>query len=153
MVYVNQFTYPTTEARFWAKVDKSGGEDACWMWLGGKDKDGYGKILTYGKHNRAHRFAWEIENGEIENQMQVLHSCDEPKCVNSRHLFLGTNIDNVRDRDLKGRTYHPKLNELQVRIIRRCEKKLLSKKYLASVFGTGMTIIGNIRNGYKWKRV
>lgn len=146
MSQINQYIYNTPEERFWARVDKSG---ECWDWLGGKDRDGYGKILTYGKYNRAHRFAWEIENGEIPDGMVVCHVCDRPCCVRLSHLFLGTVADNNKDCTVKLRHFS-KLNELQVRIIRRCEKRVFKQKYLAEIFGVGQTIICNIRNGKKW---
>jgi len=86
--------------RFFRKVDKTG---SCWNWLAGKDKDGYGKIKIARKDLRAHRVSWEIHNGIIPGGLLVLHRCDNPSCVNPSHLFLGTALDNNRDRDAKGR--------------------------------------------------
>lgn len=147
MSQINQYSFPTKEDRFWSRVDKSEG---CWNWIGGKDKDGYGKILTNHKHNRAHRFSWEIHNGPVPRGLSVLHSCDNTSCVRPEHLFVGTAADNNRDRSLKLRTWS-KLSPLQVRIIRRGIADGLTHKYLAGVFGIGMTAISNIRTGHKWK--
>lgn len=87
-------------ARFWKKVYKT---ETCWLWTAGKDKDGYGKFWLDEDTIRAHRVSWEMHNGPIPEEMDVLHSCDNPPCVRPSHLFLGDNADNMADRDRKGR--------------------------------------------------
>ena len=94
--------------RFWEKVDKKG-PDECWLWTAGKDGDGYGRMRIKGTHIRAHRVSWEIHHGPIPPGMHVLHQCDTPGCANPIHLYLGTNTDNVHDRDKKGRGVLPML--------------------------------------------
>ena len=88
--------------RFWARVDVQKG-DACWQWVAGRDADGYGAI----SHNRiqlkAHRLSWELENGPIPERICVLHHCDNPSCVRPDHLWLGTQAENMADRNQKGR--------------------------------------------------
>jgi len=81
----------------------------CWEWTGGLDKDGYGHYYDQSTRlmKRAHRIAWKIYKGEIPIGVCVLHKCDNRKCVNPSHLFLGTVADNNRDRDYKGRTFRP----------------------------------------------
>lgn len=79
------------------------GPFACWTYLGGRDKDGYGIISIANRSRRAHRVAFEVWIGKIPDSLCVLHSCDNPPCVNPAHLFLGTDLDNARDRDAKGR--------------------------------------------------
>lgn len=92
------------EERFWSKVDKSGGLDACWEWQGWRRSDGYGECKKNGKrHIRAHRVAWEFINGPIPDGLNVLHKCDNPPCCNPAHLFLGTHFDNMADMTQKGR--------------------------------------------------
>lgn len=63
----------------------------------------YGRLRVNGKDILAHRYAYQLCHGEIPVGMCVLHRCDNPKCCNPAHLFLGTQLDNVKDRDAKGR--------------------------------------------------
>jgi len=113
--------------RFFQRVRKT---DGCWIWLGGRDKDGYGMFrgtvsgITYKK---AHRFSYAYHNGDVTPGMHVMHSCDNPCCVNPAHLSVGTNADNMRDKASKGRSRVLKgeqahtaiLTEEQVLAIRR----------------------------------
>ena len=89
--------------RFWSKVDKSGGEDACWEWQAGITSGGYGEFSLRGKMKKTHRIAWMIINGEIPPKMLICHHCDNRKCCNPKHLFLGTHQDNCDDKIRKGR--------------------------------------------------
>ncbi len=79
--------------------------DTCWLWLASPDTSGYGLFRYKGKLWKAHRFAYYIAHGEIHDN--VLHSCDMRLCVNPKCLFLGTPLDNARDRDSKGRGVLP----------------------------------------------
>lgn len=89
--------------RFWSKVDRSGGPDSCWLWRGNLTPLGYGRVGYAGRVVLAHRMAWELSVDDIPAGLWVLHRCDVPGCVNPAHLFLGTALDNARDRDVKGR--------------------------------------------------
>jgi len=91
--------------RFWARVSNG---DGCWTWTGHRNEDGYGSITSGGrggKHEGAHRFSWRLHNGEIPDGMSVLHHCDNPPCVNPKHLFLGTQRDNMQDCARKSRVF------------------------------------------------
>jgi hypothetical protein len=77
----------------------------CHIWTGPRDRNGYGKIsLSKRSSISAHRAAWQLASGGIPPGMFVCHTCDNPPCCNPAHLFLGTPLDNARDRDRKGRT-------------------------------------------------
>ena len=80
--------------------------DECWEWKAycNQKRGGYGRIKVCKKQILAHRMAWELANNrKIPEGMYVLHHCDNPPCCNPEHLYLGTNQDNVRDRDTRGR--------------------------------------------------
>jgi len=89
------------EERFWEKVDVRG-PDECWPWTRKHNPKGYGQFRK-DKMVQAHRMAWELTNGPIPDGLDVLHTCDNPPCCNPHHLFLGTNDDNMRDMNSKGR--------------------------------------------------
>lgn len=90
------------KSRFWDKVEVLE-EDECWEWKAGKNKKGYGQIKICGKMYGAHRVAWFLKSGPIPRGLFVLHKCDNPPCENPKHLFLGTNKDNILDASKKGK--------------------------------------------------
>lgn len=92
----------TLMQRFWKYTKKS---RRCWHWIGAKQDAGYGELWCWEKRKYvgAHRVSWEIHNGPIPKGLSVLHKCDNPSCVNPKHLFLGTQKDNIRDGMKKGR--------------------------------------------------
>lgn len=85
---------------FWGRVDTSG---ECWLWTGARLKTGYGVLKRGGRVLKASRVAWALVKGPIPDGLFVCHHCDNPPCVRPDHLFLGTHLDNMRDRDAKGR--------------------------------------------------
>lgn len=92
---------------FWANVVPI--ESGCMEWRGAPLRGGlaYGRLRVRGKAMRAHRYAWELANGQIAPGLFVCHRCDNAACVNPSHLFLGTAADNNRDMVAKGRARYP----------------------------------------------
>ena len=90
---------PTPLERFEQKFIPS--TSGCWTWTAGLSDKGYGRF-TLGKEQYAHRASWIFYHGN-PGALDVLHRCDNPKCVNPNHLFLGTHTDNMHDMIRKGR--------------------------------------------------
>lgn len=140
---------------FWSNVDKSPDEDACWLWTGFRDVGGYGRVSKWREANEqmAHRISYLIAHGEIPKGLHVLHQCDNPSCVNPRHLFLGTNTDNMRDRDEKGRVAsgerngRAKLSDEDVFEILRLTAEGVRQKEIAKRFSVGRDYIWRITTG------
>lgn len=150
--------------RFWAKVDHSGGPDACWPWTAGRNADGYGVIWVGRTMDLAHRVAWALVNGPIPPGLKVLHACDNPPCMNLAHFFLGTMADNTADMMAKGRDRHgvllgeahgrAKLSEAQVHEIRRLHaEERLNEPCLARRFDVGTSTIHRLLAGRAWSHV
>lgn len=101
---------PSVERRFWSRVSKLA-EGECWEWVGAVNNQGYGVLfVANGNRHRnamqyAHRLSFEMHNGSITDRLFVCHRCDNRKCVNPSHLFLGTQVDNMQDCSRKGRVH------------------------------------------------
>lgn len=90
--------------RFWTRVDRTGGPDACWPWVAGRFANGYGSFRVDGRNARAHRWLLGHLRGEALGADELgCHHCDNPPCCNPRHLFIGSHGDNTRDMTAKGR--------------------------------------------------
>ena len=85
--------------------------DGCIEWAGKLNSDGYGTTSWNRKHWLAHRLMWTLVKGPIEDGMCILHRCDNPKCVNTDHLFMGTHTENMRDMASKGRSSSQKRSQ------------------------------------------
>ena len=152
--------YPLS--RFWDYVDKSAGRNGCWVWTGNKFKFGYG---SYGRACRgntivAHRISWELCRGKIPRGLFVLHQCDNPPCVNPRHLYLGTQDDNMKDRSRRNRQPKgeqqsmSKLRETDIPVIRaRKSNQRGAAPAVARDYGVHPCTIKAIWEGRAWKHV
>lgn len=148
-------------ARFLDRIDRGGGPESCWPWLGGKDRQGYGIATFLGKSRRAPRIAYFLHFGKWPSD-DVLHSCDNPVCVNPLHLFNGTNADNVADRVAKGRegdrrgerNGQARLSAVQVfEIRRRYAFERTTAKQFAAEYGVSVPAIYKVLSGRTWKHL
>jgi hypothetical protein len=159
--------------RYLAKVDKSGGPEACWPWTASLNK-GYGQlgagpclpgVSRNSRRNIAsHVFAYELEYGAVTDGLCVLHRCDNPPCCNPRHLFLGTRADNMHDMDAKGRRVtadrrgeahgYAKLTDGIVRDIRALYAKgAISQTELGRLYGVTQAQISSIVLRKSWSHI
>ncbi len=129
----------------------------CWIWGGGfKNDKGYGDFRFNGRCIHAHRASYELHVGAIPKGMLVLHSCDYPPCVNPAHLFLGTNGDNLADRQSKGRQARgesvntAKLTSGEVLSIRGSRKTDME---LSVLYGVSRGQISRIKNRTDWRHL
>ena len=153
------FNMKTLAERFWPKVEMCGPNE-CWKWKAGFRNKRYGSIAINRIPYCAHRVSFELTNGPIPIGMKVLHRCDNPSCVNPAHLFLGTQRDNIKDRDSKNRQSRgemqgqSKLTNSDVREIRNMRKDFnYSFMKLADMFGVSDHTICEICNKKAWKHV
>ena len=149
--------------RFWSKVNKNITSD-CWEWIGATHSDGYGSCWINGKSTTAHRASWMINKGEIPSDksyhgVMVLHECDNRKCVNPRHLFLGTAKDNMLDMVKKGRMKptngadngNAKLTWRDIGNIRSLSENGMPCESVAKKFSISVSHAYDILAGRKWK--
>ncbi len=146
-----------TQERFWERVNK-GSPDECWNWTGTKTSFGYGCTYGDGTLILAHRYSWVIHNGDILEDMFVLHHCDNPACVNPRHLYLGTQKDNMADRSRRRRCCGTvvgtaKLNEKDIDTIDLMLVVGILMKDIATMFGVSEDTIYSIKYRHTWKHV
>lgn len=134
-------------------------DSGCWEWTGGKVK-GYGRLGFEGSELRAHRLSWAIHKGRVPTGVSVLHVCDNPPCVNPEHLFLGTQTDNVADREAKGRgrwargqgASGTKLSDDEVKEIRKLHGST-TQRAVGARFKVHHSTIGQIWRRTTWKHL
>ena len=151
----------TVDERFFGRINIQGDDD-CWLWEGAKCKDDYGQIRINHKDKRVHRLMWEMVNGPIPDGYFICHHCDNPPCVNPKHLFLATPKQNSQDCVSKNR-FKSNIGELnprakltleQVEEIRELYKRkkptLIS---LAEIYKVSIQCIFRIVNYISWKSI
>lgn len=153
--------FKTIQEAFYKYVS-TGSVDDCWEWQGPIHKTGYGVVSFGGKHLKAHRVSWELKNGPIPKGKSVLHSCDNRKCVNHKHLSVGTLSDNNHDRDVRGRHWThvgekcgaSRLTEEQVLQIRKLyQPHVMGAHRLAKKFGVSKPTILRVVHRKNWKHI
>lgn len=154
------FGYGSLYARFIAKLDR---EDAngCVLWGGGAGNKGRGRIRYQGEMLGAPRVAFFIANGEFDDRLHVLHSCDTPACVEPSHLSLGTAADNARDREERGRGHErkgeaagpSKLTEAQVLDIYARAHAGENQSDIANDYGICASNVSAIKTGQNWSHI
>ena len=154
---------PITE-RFWSRIKVLTAKD-CWEWQGYLSPKGYGKIfIERGKSMMlVHRFSYILHHGSIPDNLFVLHRCDNPRCVNPNHLWLGTKNDNNQDCIAKGRRNnvgskgesHPNvsLTDAQVIEIRNLFANHRTIQEIATQYGMSHGAISHIVKGRSWKHL
>lgn len=158
--------------RLWDKVNKDGPlhprlGTKCWVWTGALAPKGYGAINECGKSRktlRTHRVAWTVINGEIPNNLWVLHKCDNPPCCNPDHLYLGTSDQNIDDMHSRRRNKNPprfygedhgnaKFTNDKVRTIRKSYINGNTVTELSKVYETSPAQISHIVNYKTWRHI
>jgi len=130
----------------------------CLEWQGGKDKNGYGRVVVDGVTYKAHRYAYQRTLGSIPEGMMVCHKCDNPPCCDPSHLFLGTVVDNANDMIAKKlsltgeRNHKAKANPHMVRQVRKLAG-IMTQHQLANTFGISQSSISKIILRHTWQDV
>jgi len=166
----------TVKERFWIHVNKDGPVlvhcpelGSCWTWTASLDRHGYGQFFPSKRGEkkravRAHRFSWELRNGPIPrgdgyHGNCLCHRCDNRRCVNPGHMFVGTQTDNINDTVSKARTRHgearpqAKLRAAQIPVIRRMHAAGAAQGDLARRYGVTQQTISNVVVYRTWRRV
>lgn len=151
----------SVEERFWEKVERRK-PDECWPWLG-STAGGYGRLFSMEDGQRkvvaASRLSYEIANGLIPKGMEVLHECDNPPCVNPKHLHLGTHADNMKEASerrrfknhVRGSRHHNAvLTPAKARAVRRRRVAGESLRSIAASYGVSKTTVQRVLKGVTW---
>lgn len=157
---------PKDIERFWSKVNTDGPPPEhcpelgpCWLWMGVPKGSRYGVLQVAGRSILAHRIMWTVSFGAIPGDLNVLHKCDTPACVNPAHLFLGNHLDNMKDMEQKGRravrrghaVKGSRLTESDVLEIRTAFTNGTSRGDLAQRYGVTKSAICRALLGTSWK--
>lgn len=157
--------------RFLKKVKFPENENKCHIWIGSVGGNGYGRFSVKGKNKLAHRISYSLFIGDINDDICVLHKCDNRLCVNPKHLFLGTYETNAVDRKNKNRGFKPKgiinpNNKLTINQVKEIKsllktakslKKIYRENYtmkaIASKFNVSDGAINLIASGRNWRNI
>lgn len=139
---------------------KERGRDECWEWVGERiQQSGYGVLSIANVYYLAHRLSFVLANGKIDPDLLVMHSCDNRRCVNPKHLSQGTDKDNIQDALRKGRMLKgekngmSKLTEEKVVEIRRLHRFGETVTDLADTYKVHPPCISRIVKRHRWKHI
>lgn len=166
----NIATMKTPQEKFWIRVNKKGSIQPhtprlgkCWEWSGAISQTGYGVARLNRKAIGAHRLSWMINKGAIKAGLLVCHKCDNRKCVNPKHLFVGTYRDNIHDAMTKNRPLchykkgeahiGSKLTESQALRVLRTKRRVGGVAALARRYGVHVVTIYDILSGKTWSHL
>lgn len=140
-----------------SRVLNSVSDDMCWIWLGASDADGYGIMRLNGVSALAHRASYMAFNGEIPPMKCVMHTCDNPQCINPKHLIIGTRRDNALDMANKNRGFmkrgidHPRKfsRSSDAQLILECIDRGIYQSLIAIAFGISRSNVGYIKRKFR----
>ena len=154
------------DRRFWSKVKRDDERGFCQVWTGYRDRQGYGLVMRQAISTSpmlAHRYAWMQLHGPIPEGAVIRHRCDNPPCVEPTHLLIGTQADNIHDRQVRGRhrpgrfpgEAHPshRLTETDVFEMRRLHASGVTNKALAQTYGLNYDWTCRITRGVAWSHL
>lgn len=141
-------------------------QNGCWEWLGAL-RNGYGRLIVGSRidgsrrSESAHRLSYKVFKGEIPEGLEVCHHCDNRRCVNPDHLFVGTRLENIADRETKGRNNPPrgenhskaKLTGITVRQARAMRKEGMTFDSIARTFGVHKKTVMDAIKGDNWRHI
>lgn len=149
-------------SNFWAKVTIGTSTD-CWHWVAATRPTGlgYGAFSINGRSYRAHRIAWFLYNRRRPGNLPVCHHCDNPRCCNPHHLFLGTLSDNCKDMVQKGRGVdnrgenygQAKLSNADISQIRKLYNLGYPQYNIAKEFQIHQATVSRIVNYLRWSHL
>jgi len=143
---------PIAEASFWSLVSLNFPSE-CWLWIGMVDGQ-YGRFKVGRRRYAAHRLAYALAYGHCPDDLVVRHTCDTPLCVAPHHLILGTDAENIADRDQRNRTARGEcggnaiLTELAVKEIRSDSR---IARVIAAEYGVHKSTVAKIKSRANWR--
>lgn len=162
VIKTGPYAYMTGREKFWLYANKGESND-CWEWTGHLWSNGYGELCLFNRGYLAHRISYYLHYGELPSDLSVCHKCDNRKCVNPHHLFLGTAADNAKDMVAKGRCNPSRgekgrqafLTNIQVAEIKwLLLNTRMMHKDIASLYNIpNQNTVSRIKNGRRWSHI